>query len=108
MNILLTSTPLELNRKELIQFQLKWILNSIKINETELMALSYVYLYGNDAPAYLVKDKVSTNEKSIENIISKFRKKGIIIGVREQTKLNPGIKLYQEDLTCTIKLKLND
>lgn len=100
--------PLLLSKVELVKFQLKYILEKHNFNSTELLTLSYVYLFGERTPTIMVNNKLSKSEKSIENIISKFRKKGLIQGFKEETMLHPLIKPFIGDLEFTIKLELNE
>lgn len=102
-------TILKVDLKELIEFQLNWILRGVmEVNHKELKALTYVYLYGNKAPEMMVQDRLTRSEKSIENIISTFRKKGLIIGTREDTTLHEQIKPKSESIAFTVKLELNE
>ena len=96
---------LQVTEVELIKFQLRYILQGFAVNETELTILSYIYLYGYDIDR-IVKDGVLSSIKSVENYISKFRKNKIIIGLKEETRLNPSIKLFKESISFTINLEL--
>jgi len=79
------------SKEELVAFQLRYILIDHKpITETEFNVLAYVYLYGRQAIDKVVKAEILSNDKTVENIISKFRKKGLIHGIGKKTskKLN--------------------
>lgn len=98
---------IRLNEVELVKFQLSYILRAIDISDTELYTLSYMYVYEEDVPSLMVKEGKIKREKSVENIISKFRKKGIIQGKGIETRLHPNIRPFIGDLDFTIKLRLN-
>lgn len=95
----------QVSREDLVKFQLRYTLEQYRINESELTVLAYVYLYGKQAVTKLINIEFSKSEKSIENIISKYRKKGIIT---KQTTLHKQIKPFVEDLEFSIKFKLDD
>jgi len=100
-------TDIKLTKEELIKFQLRWILkDKIELNDTQLSTLAYVYLYKYEAPSKMVADNIGKSEKSIENIISIFRKTGLIEGLRSNTRLNPNIKPVLADINFTVKLRL--
>lgn len=102
-------TVIKVSRKELIEFQLKWILKDIMVvNDTQLQTLAFVYLHKNEAPDRMLEAKLTKNKKSIENIISDFRKSGIILGSRKETRLNEQIRPLLESIAFTVKLELND
>ena len=97
------------SKEELVAFQLRYILIDHKpITETEFNVLAYVYLYGRQAIDKVVKAEILSNDKTVENIISKFRKKGLIHGIGKKTKLHPQIKPFLGSIEFSIKLKLNE
>jgi hypothetical protein len=103
------STVRSVSKIELIKFQLEWILSNshVEINNTQLLTLSYVFLYQEKAPLMLVRDGHIKREKSIENVMSKFRKRGLIQGKGQSTRLHPGITPTLSDIDFTIKFRLN-
>lgn len=94
---------------ELVKFQLEWIFNNsqVSLNNTEILTLSYIFLYKDKAHYMMVKDNHVSREKSIENIISKFRKKGLILGKGSSVELHSGITPVLSDIDFTIKLRLD-
>ena len=99
---------LEVSLVELITFQLEYILMDYEVKEAEIKVLAYIYIYGNDAPKYVVKDKILGRIKTVENYISTLRKLGLVHGNRNTTKVHPGIKVFKEDIEFSIKLKLKE
>lgn len=100
---------LKLSKIELIKFQLRYILmNVIRVTETELEVLAYIYLYGRKAIFEITKVRFLTSEKTVENMITAFRKKGLVQGVSKETRINPNIVILVEDIEFTIKLELDD
>lgn len=99
----------EITKEELVKFELKWILhNLMSPNDTELYVLAYVYLYKRDAIDKMVEDGIVKNTKTVENYISKFRRKSLIIGTGNKTQLHPKITPVVHDLEYTIKFKLKE
>ena len=101
---------LHLTRVELIEHQLVDILKptGMVVNDTELKVLAYVFLYGREA-IYKASDAGLGNTKSIENILTKYRKKGLVHGIRNNTKLHPEIKpIIADEVTYEVIIKLKD
>jgi len=100
---------IEVNKEELVRYQLEHILKGYNLNITDLNVLTYVYLYQDKASEIMVSKGYSKSEKSVENLISKYRKLGLVQGTRKNTKLNEQINpIYLEDLEYTLILKLQD
>lgn len=97
------------SKEEIIAHQLVEILapNDLKISETEYKVLAYVFLYGRDAILKASRAKLGSH-KSIENILTRFRKEGIIHGIRNKTKLHPSIKPFVDSIEYKIKINLID
>ena len=101
--------PVLVSKEELVKHQLQWILhNVIKLNDTDLTVLAYVFLHGRASVDKIVEDGVLTNSKTVENYISRFRKKSLITGMGNETQLNEAIKPEITDVAYTINFKLND
>ena len=96
----------EVSKEELVKFQLEFTLDGYRLNNSDLNVLSYVYVHGKDAIDKLLDSRLFKSEKSIENIISKYRKKGLI--QKGRFKLHSQIKPYIQDIEYTIQLKIND
>lgn len=63
----------------------------------QISVITYMYLFPIDFSERLVKDKKTHSKKSVENIISDFRKEGLVIGKGKETKLNEEIKLVNDE-----------
>lgn len=106
MKIIKHPTIKKVSKEELVRFQLQYTLEQYDIADTELTVLAYIYLYGRDAIQKLLDDTILKSKKSIENIITKYRKEGIIHGLRQDTALHPGIKPFLENIEFSIQLEL--
>lgn len=95
---------LEMSREEIIKFQLSFILRQFKFNDTQLLILAYLYLHQDDATDKLLDDGILGSYQTVKNYISRLRKTGLVHG----NKLHPKIKVFEEDLEYTIKLKVNE
>lgn len=93
----------------LLSYQLKWALSSVDSNITdkELLILAYIHLYGKDALDKCVEAGLYKSRKSLENIISKYRKLDVITGKGDDIKLNEGIVLVEGNISITIKYKVD-
>lgn len=69
------------------------LLSQIKLSETEILTLCYfiVYGYSNNTKELIITSKIVGGRDSLDNIISKLRKMGLIQGRGENAKLNPQI-----------------
>lgn len=94
--------PLKLSKEELVSFQLKFTLRKFNFNETELLVLAYIYLYGDGATDKILKDKVLGSYQTVKNYISKLRKSKVIL----EDRLHPNIKVFEESLEYTFELLL--
>ena len=101
------TVELLLTKEQAVELQLRDILKPTKTNpnDTELKVLSYVFFHGREAIIKASLDKVGTT-KSIENIITKFRKLGIIHGKRNHTKLHPSIEPFTENFKFVTKVTI--
>lgn len=85
-----------------IEFQLNLLFNypHKQITDTEVRILAYVFLFKTSAEQKLLDDKVFQTYPSLNNYLSKLRKKKLLLGERQYkpTKLEPilneKIKLY--------------
>lgn len=93
----------KVTKEDLVKFQLRFTLEQYRINDSDLTVLAYVYLHEDKAIDKLMDIKFSKSEKSIENTISKYRKKGI---VSKGISLHSQIKPFTENLEFTIKFEL--
>lgn len=76
------------------------------INNTMLTILSYVKYYGYDkAIEELLKDRVLTSKGSIKNNLTELRRKGLILGVEPNVRINEKIVLYDEDFITLLILE---
>lgn len=100
---------IQVRSQDLVSFQLRWILHGIvKLNDTELLVLSYVFLHGRDAIEKMVSEKELSSRKTVENYISAFRKQGLILGTGKETRLNPDIKIELRDMSYILKFQIKD
>lgn len=98
----------ELDKIDFIAFQFKFIFYGVSFNDTELKVLAHLYLHEENAIESVISNKVMGNAKSVENMISKFRKLGIVEGRSKNTRLHEGIKPILEPIEFQIKLKINE
>ena len=100
---------LEMSKVDLTKFQLEYALRGIlKLSKTELDVLAYVFLHGRKAVEIMKEREIVMHEKTVENYITGFRKKGIIVGFSTETRLNENIQIFLEDIEYTIQIKLKD
>lgn len=106
--ITLESVQLELTKVEMVEQQLPSILKSIAFNisATEYRVLAHIYVYGRDGLTILANEGTMTM-KSLENITTKYRKLGLVHGLRNNTKLHPEIQpkleSYKFETIVTLK-----
>jgi DNA-binding MarR family transcriptional regulator len=101
-----------LSKVEFIKFQLDQSINhtSTKLTNTDLIILTYVYLYNLDCHKRLLEDRILTNPNSVINYLAKLTRAGYIVKEEDTTdvkhrgkrayssiKLNPSIMLTEED-----------
>jgi len=97
-----------LSKVDLIAFQLRYILRPKVLNDTELMLLAYIFLYRHKAIDVSLKEGrlPLKNRNSVSNMITGFRKDGLVHGTGKKTKLHPHIKPILDDISFTIEFKL--
>ena len=101
---------MNLEEEEFVKFLLGWILKGVyHTTKTELTILSYIYLYGKDAVNKVVENEILSSKKTVENYISKFRKDGVVVGIREKTQLHPNINIIDSNnISFIIKVNKNE
>lgn len=69
------------------------MLADIKLSETEMIVICYfiVYGYSNETKDLIITSKIVGGRDSLDNIVSKLRKFGLIQGRGDKAKLNPQI-----------------
>ena len=90
----------------LIEHQLAGILAKFDYNRKDRTLLAYIYLYGTEARAKMVEDKLSMSRGSIDNYISKYRKDKVVVGTGVETRLNPEIPIINEPFIQTIQYEM--
>lgn len=105
MNILKTLTLTDL---EYIEFQLRFILNSLDYNERDFKYLALIAKYGAEARSIILDKKLSTSRASIDNYITKFRKDEVVTGTGSSIQLNEGIKIVRESSNYIFKITLKE
>lgn len=82
--------------------------NSLKLTARELQLIAFTAIRGNISYANIRKDfcdKYGTTNASINNIISKLKKLGILIKDGTKVKVNPQILLnFENDITLEIRI----
>lgn len=98
---------MKVSKEDLVCFQLKHILNDLNPPPTDIKVLAYLYLYKDESIERLMEDKVLNSEQGIRNYYSLYRKKGVIVGKGNKTKLHEGIKIFTQNIEFTIKLEID-
>ena len=84
-------------------------INSLKLTNREIQLIAYTAIKGNISYKHLREEfckKHSTTSPTINNIISKLKKMGILIKDKTKVKVNPGIVInFDNNLTLNIKLE---
>lgn len=85
-----TTSKIELAKKII---SIYCLLSGIKLSETEIATICYfiVYGYSNETKDLIINSKIISGRDSLDNIVSKLRKLGLIIGKGNKTSLNPQI-----------------
>lgn len=85
-----TSSKLDMIKKII---QIYCLLSNIKLSETETVVICYFIIYGysNETKQLIIDSKIVGGRDSLDNIISKLRKMGLIEGRGDKAKLNPQI-----------------
>ena len=82
--------------------------NNLKLTQREIQLIAFTAIKGNISYANLREEfckKHDTTSPTINNIISKLRKMGILIKDGSKIKVNPVILLdFNKDITLEIKL----
>lgn len=83
--------------------------NNLKLTQRELQLLAFAAVRGNISYANIRKDfceKYGTTNPSINNIISKLKKMGVLVKDGTKVKVNPKILLNFENDAITLEIKL--
>lgn len=79
------------------------------INNTMLTILAYVKHYGYyDAVDKLHEDKVLTSIGSIRNNLTELRRRGLLLGVEPEVRINDDIQLFDKDLVTLLIMEIDD
>ena len=82
--------------------------NNLKLTQRELQLIAFTAIRGNISYANIRKDfceKYGTTNPSINNIISRLKKLGILVKDGTKVKVNPQILLnFEHDITLEIRL----
>ncbi|NBW33713.1 MAG: hypothetical protein EBR30_01510 [Cytophagia bacterium] len=82
--------------------------NNLKLTQRELQLVAFTAIRGNISYANIRKDfceKYGTTNPSINNIISRLKKMGILVKDGTKVKVNPQILLnFEHDITLEIRL----
>jgi len=83
-------------------------INNLKLTQRELQLLSFAAVRGNISYANIRKDfceRYGTTNASINNIISRLKKIGVLVKDGTKVKVNPQIVLnFDHDITLEIRL----
>lgn len=101
---------LDMSLVEYVEFQLRLILGSSVINYSkgELQVLSRLYLnkYLKDSIDVILKDKIRTNKKSIDNDIRKFKKDEILDIIEDKIEFNNAFVILTEEANFSLKINI--
>ena len=82
--------------------------NNLKLTQREVQLLAFAAIRGNISYANIRKEfceKYGTTNPSINNIISKLKKVGVLVKDGSKIKVNPQILLnFEHDVTLEIRL----
>ena len=82
--------------------------NDLKLTQREIQLLAFAAVRGNISYANIRKDfceKYGTTNASINNIISRLKKLGVLVKDGTKVKVNPRILLnFENDVTLEIRL----
>lgn len=85
------------------------IVNNLKLTERETQLIAYTAIKGNISYKYLREEfceKHNTSPATINNIISKLKRMGVLIKDASKVKVNPIIILnFKNDIKLEINLK---
>lgn len=83
-------------------------INNLKLTQRELQLISFTAIRGNISYANIRKDfceKYGTTNPSINNIISRMKKLGILVKDGSKVKVNSQILLnFENDITLEVRL----
>jgi len=83
-------------------------INDLKLTQREIQLIAYAAIRGNISYANIRKDfceKYGTTNPSINNIISRLKKMGVLVKDGTKVKVNPRIVLnFENDVTLEIRL----
>lgn len=83
-------------------------INNLKLTQRELQLISFTAIRGNISYANIRKDfceKYGTTNPSINNIISRLKKLGILVKDGSKVKVNSQILLnFENDITLEVRL----
>lgn len=83
-------------------------INNLKLTQREIQLVAFTAIRGNISYANIRKDfcsKYGTTNPSINNIISKLKKMGILVKDGTKVKVNPQILLnFENDVTLEIRI----
>ena len=100
---------LNITQIQSIKLQLHLLFNFIKgdsLKPADLEYLAYFILYGEEGKKRILEDAVSVSAEVWHNKLTKFRKMGIVMGLRESTYLNPNIKIALDNLTYNLTINV--
>ena len=82
--------------------------NDLKLTQREIQLLAFAAIRGNISYANIRKDfceKYGTTNASINNIISRLKKVGVLVKDGSKVKVNPQILLnFEHDITLELRL----
>lgn len=82
--------------------------NNMRLTQREIQLIAFTAIRGNISYANIREDfckKYGTTNPSINNIISKLKKLGVLVKDGSKVKVNPRILLnFENDITLEIKL----
>ena len=104
---LLYSKPKVLSKEELVKFQLDWLTKDLfHLSDTQLMVMSYIFIYNNSYLDKLLKDKVLGSKKTIENYVSELRKLDLVSGKLLDLQLHKELKPIINNISFTLKFNI--
>jgi len=98
-------TVYQLDSIGIVKFQLRYILENQRLNDTQLEVLAHVHVFKNDAPSTILASGVLKSAQSIDNYISKLRTMEVIQGNRDNLKLHKGIPITMGDIEYVLIAK---
>lgn len=71
--------------------------NYAEINETKLYILAFIKVYGSGYKKEVLKSRICTTSSSLNNFESVLRRMKLLVGYGEETAINDGIILKDEN-----------